>query len=132
MCLVLFLLDFPPFLSSWIALVLSCSIVTSDPKGFNVEFMLIDLTCDSKKCFIHMTNVIASSTPTSLALVELFVLIFCFADIDNTLPCPKVRQAPVWLLQSGCTANDALIFQVRVLLSFPLSLVADEQSLSDN
>ena len=78
-----------------------------------------------------MTNVIVLSTPTSLALVDLLVLIFCFADIDNTLPCPKVGQALVWLLQSGCTANDASMFQVKVPLSFAPSLVADEQSLSD-
>ena len=101
-------------------LVLSYSIVTADPKGFNGEFMIIDLTCDSKKCFIHMTNIIASSTPTISASVEILVLIFYFADIDNTLPCPKVRQAPVWLLQSGYTANDASMFQVNVpLLSAP-------------
>ena len=105
-CLVLLLLDFHPFLSSRIALILSCLIVTLDPKGFNGEFTIIDVTCDSKKCFIHMTNVIVSSTPTSSALVELLVVIFCFVDMDKTLQCPKVRQAPVWLLQSGCTAND--------------------------
>ena len=89
-----------------------------DPKGINEEFTLIDLTCDSKKSFIRMTNVIASSTPMSSASVELLVLIFYFADMDNTLPCPKVRHAPVWLLQSGCTANDASIFQVEVPLLF--------------
>ena len=132
MCLVLLLLDFPPFLSSWIALVLSCSIVTLDPNGFNGEFMIIDLSCDSKKYFAHMTNVIASSTPTSSASVELLVLIFWFVDTDNTLPCPNVRHAPVWLLQSGCTANDASMFQVRVqLLSVPITKV-DKQFLSDN
>ena len=116
-CLVLLLLDFYAFLSSWIALVLSCLIVTSDPKGFNGGFILIDLTCDSNKCFIHMTNVIASSTSISSASAELLVLIFYFADIDNTLPCPNVRHAPVWLLHSGCTANDESMLQVRVLLS---------------
>ena len=68
----------------------------SNLKGFNGEVTLIDLICDSKKCFIHMTNVIKSSTQTSSASVELLVLIFCFADIiDNALPCPKVKQAPV-------------------------------------
>ena len=41
MCLVLLLLDFHPFLSYWMALILSCLIVTLDPKGFNGEFMLI-------------------------------------------------------------------------------------------
>ena len=122
MRLVLLLLDFHPFLSHWITFVLSCSIVTSDPKGVSGEFTLIDLTCDSKKCFIQMTNVIALSTPTSSASVELLVLIFYFLDIDNTLQCPKVRQAPVWLLQSGCTANDASIFQVGVpLLLAPIT-----------
>ena len=118
MCLVLLLLDFNPFLSSWIALVLSCSMITSDPRGFKGEFISTDRTCDSKKCSIHMTKVMASSTPTSSASVELLVLIFCFVDIDSILPCPKVRQAPVWLLQSGWTANDTSIFQV----SLPLSL----------
>ena len=39
-------LDFHPFLSKWIALVLSSLIVTSDPKGFNEEFTSIDLSCD--------------------------------------------------------------------------------------
>ena len=76
-------------------LFLSCSIVTSDPRGFNGEFMSIDLTCDSKKCLIHMTKVIVSSTPTSSVSVEFLVLIFCFVDIDNTRPYPKVRQALV-------------------------------------
>ena len=116
-CLVLLLVDFHQFFSSWIALVLSCLIIASDHKSFNGEFMLIDLTYDSKKCFIHMTHIIASSIPTSSASVELLELIFCFADINNTPSCPNVRHAPVWLLQSGCTANDASMFQVRVPLS---------------
>ena len=73
-CLILLLLNFYSFLSNWVALVLSCSIVTSDLKDFSREFKFIGLTCDSKKCFIHMTNVIASSTPTSSASVELLVL----------------------------------------------------------
>ena len=67
----------------------------SDPRGFNGELISIDRFCDSKKCFIHMTNVIESSIPTSSALAELLMLIFYFADIDNPLPCPKVRQALV-------------------------------------
>ena len=137
MCLVLLLLDFRLFLSSWIALILSCSIVTSDLKGFNEEFTLIDLTCDSKKCFIHMTYVTVSSTPTRSTSVELLVLIFCFDDKDNTLPCLNVRHAPVWLSQSGCNTNNASMFQVRVpKLEFHcclhLSQVADEQFLSGN
>ena len=120
MYLALLLLDCHLFLPSWIALILSCSIVTSDPKGFNREFTLIDLTCDKKNCFIHMTNVITLSTHTSLASVELLASIFCFSDIENTLPCPNVRHTPVWLLQSGCTANDASMFQVRDPLSSTL------------
>ena len=76
MCSVLLLLEFYPFLSNWITLVLSCLIVTLDLKNFNGEFKLIDLTYDSKKCVIHMKNVIAPSTPTSSASVELFILIF--------------------------------------------------------
>ena len=39
------------------------------------------------------------------------------SDIASILLCPKVRNAPVGLLQSRCTANEASIFQV----SFPLS-----------
>ena len=57
-----------------------------------------------------MTKVIASSTPTSSALVELLVLIFCFIDVGNALPYPKVRQTPVQLLQSGFTTNEASLF----------------------
>ena len=68
---------------------------TSDPRDFNELFVFIEHTCDSKKCLIHKTKVIALSTPRSSASVELLVLIFCFADIDNILPCPKVRQALV-------------------------------------
>ena len=122
MWLVLLLLDFRPFLSNWITLILSCLIITSDPKGFNGEFMLIDLSCESKKYFIHTTNVIASSTPSCSVSAELLVLIFYFDDKDNTLPCPNVRHSPVWLLQSGRTTNDASMFQVRVpLLSTPIT-----------
>ena len=69
--------------------------VTSDPRDFKGEFISTDRTCDSKKCLIYMTKVIASSIPTSLASVDLLVLIFCFANIDSIVPCPKVRQAPV-------------------------------------
>ena len=69
--------------------------VTSDPRGFNGEFVSIKCTCDSKKCFIYTTKVIALSTPTSSVSVELLVLIFYFIDIDNILPYPKVRQAPM-------------------------------------
>ena len=58
------LFDYYQFLSNCITLILSYLIVTLDPKGFNRKFTLIYLTCDSKKCFIYMTNVIASSTPT--------------------------------------------------------------------
>ena len=76
MCLVLLLLDFHLFLSSQITLIVSCSIVTSDPRGFNGEFVSINHTCDSKKYFIHMTKVMALSTPKSSASVELLVLIF--------------------------------------------------------
>ena len=54
-----------------------------DPKGFNRELTLIDLTCDSKKCLIHMINIIASSNPISSSLVELFVLMFCFDNKDK-------------------------------------------------
>ena len=116
MCSVLIILGFYLFLSNWITLVLSCLIATLDPKGFNREFKLIDLTCDSKKFFIHMTNSIVSLTLTRSASVELFVLIFCFDNKYNKLPCSNVRHAPVWLLQSGCTANDASMFQVSVSL----------------
>ena len=69
--------------------------VTFDPRGFKGEFIFTDYTCDSKKCFIHLTKVMVLSTPTSSVLVELLVLIYYFADIDSILPCPKVRQAPV-------------------------------------
>ena len=41
--------------------------VTSDPRGFNEVFVSVERLCDSKKYIIHMTKVIASSTPTSLA-----------------------------------------------------------------
>ena len=94
-CLFLLLLDFHPFLSSWFALVLSCSIVTSDSRGFNGGFIFTDCTCNLKKCSIHMTKVIVSSTSTSSASVECLVLIFCFADIDSILPYHKVRHDPV-------------------------------------
>ena len=60
------------------AFVIFYSIVMSDLKGFNEEFILIDLTCDLKNCFIHIANVIVSSTPTSSASAEFFVSIFCF------------------------------------------------------
>ena len=86
MCLVHLFLNFHPFLSNWIPLILSCLIVTSNFKGFNGKFTLIDLTCDSKKCFIHMTNGMASSTATSSASVELLVLNFYFDNKDKTLP----------------------------------------------
>ena len=69
--------------------------VPSDPRGFKGELISTDCTSDSNQCFIHMTKVMASSTLTSSASVEPFVLIFCYADIDAILPCPKVRQAPV-------------------------------------
>ena len=117
-CLVLFLHDFHSFLSSWIALVLSCLIVTLDPKGFNGEFMLLDLICHLKKSFVPLINVIALPTPMSSYPVKHLLLIFYFVDINNTLPFTKIRQAPVWLVQSRRTLNDELVFQVRILLLF--------------
>ena len=80
--------------------MLSCSIVLSNSWGFNGEFISIDLTYDLKKCFSHITKVIASPTPTSPASVEILVLIFCFADIDNKLLYPKGRPAKVFILHS--------------------------------
>ena len=86
--------------------VLSCSIDTLDPSGFNGEFASTDLTCDLKNFSVHITNVIALLIPINLVTVELLVLIYCFADIDNTLQCPTVRRAPVWLLHSRYTTNN--------------------------
>ena len=48
--------------------------------------MLIDLTCDTKKYFINMTNVIVLSTPVSPVSDKLFVFLFCFDDKDNIIP----------------------------------------------
>ena len=90
-----FTAGFPSIFSSWITLILSCSMVTSDPRGFKGKFISTNHNCDSKKCFIHTTKVMGLPTPTSQLSVEHLVLIFCFVDIDSILPCPKIRQAPV-------------------------------------
>ena len=95
MCFILLLLNSLLFLSNWIVPTSSCSIVALYPKGFNGEFMLIDLICDLKKCFVPVTNIIASPTPMSSDLVKHLLLIFYFVDIDNTLPFTKIRQALV-------------------------------------
>ena len=41
-----------------------------------------------------------SSAPTNSDSVELFVLSFCFMDVEITEPYPNVLVPPVWLLQS--------------------------------
>jgi hypothetical protein len=94
MCRVRLVLEAYPFFSNCIVLVLSCSMTTSLPIFFNTESSLIDLICCSTNSCIHSTKYIASSTPTSSASVELFVLIFCFNDIDISAPCPNDRTAP--------------------------------------
>ena len=57
--------------------------------------MLVNLICDLKKCFVPVINVIASPTPMSSDQIKHLLLIFCFADIDNTLSFTKIRQTPV-------------------------------------
>ena len=63
--------------------------------------------CASRKCLVHTTCDISSSTPTNSALVELLVLSFCLVKSEFAAPRPKVNVAPVWLFMSLCTANYA-------------------------
>ena len=51
----------------------------------------------------------------SLVFNEPFSLFLCFDDKDNMLPCTKVH-IPIWLLDSGCTANDTGAYEVRISL----------------
>lgn len=95
MCLVRFVLDRCPFLSKSIALVISCSTITVLPRLFNFEFSGTIRACSCTKYFIQKMKVMASSTPTNSASVELWVVIFCFDDKERILPCPNVQVAPV-------------------------------------
>ena len=95
MCFVRFVLDRFPFLCRSIELVLSCSTITVFPRLFNFEFSGTVRACSRRKYFIHKIKVMASSTPTNSASVELRVVIFCFDDSDRMLPCPNVQVAPV-------------------------------------
>lgn len=95
MCFIMLLLNSLLFFSNWITPTFSCLILASYPKGFNEEFMLVDLICDLKKFFVPVIDVTASPTPMSSDPVKHLLLIFCFVDINNTLPFTKIRQAPV-------------------------------------
>ena len=95
MCFVCFVLDRFPFLCRRIELVLSCSTITVFPRHFNFEFSGTIRACSCRKYFIHKIKVMASSTPTNSASVELRVVIFCFDDKERMLPCPSVQVAPV-------------------------------------
>lgn len=46
-------------------------------------------------------------TPTSLASMELLVLMCCFFDSHSSPPILKEITLPVWLRMSRCTAKDA-------------------------
>ena len=74
--------------------------------------------CISRKCRTHDTMYCASFTATTSPSVELRVLIFCFEDMDIGQLFPIVIVAPVWLLMLGCTAKDASIHQLIILVSF--------------
>ena len=60
----------------------------------------------------------AWSAPTSLDSVELLVLIWCLFEKLMAAPLPSDIIAPVWPLQSLCTAWDASIHHLtHVILS---------------
>ena len=70
----------------------------------------------SRKWRIYNWRYIASFTPTTLASVELRVLIFCFNEIDMGHLFPICMVAVVWLCIFECTTNDASIYQLTVLV----------------
>src|SRR6056300_1167749 len=78
-------------------------------------FFSIGYPCASINSFVHKICVTASSTPMSSASVELRLFSFCFFVRTCIPPSPIVITAPVWLLKSGCTANDASTYHLMVL-----------------
>ena len=97
MCLVLLLLNCLLFFSSMIALRLS----------WYMTLLWIIHPWYFRNYWVNITWVSTSSTPTSLASVELLVFSFCLLDCTYAPPVPMVMKPPVWLLISLCTAKDA-------------------------
>jgi hypothetical protein len=110
MCHVLRPLEALPFFANRMALWLSWKTALSHTLN----------TCASRKLQVQMTSGIPSSTPTSSASVELLVLRHCFQDIEYTDLFLSDIVPPVWLLMSGCTANDASIHH---LMAIPSSIL---------
>ncbi len=65
----------------------------------------------------------ASSTAMISLSVEFFPFIFCFWEIVIAIPLPNDIPAPVWLLQSSCTACDASTHQLTTGASSAVSLI---------
>ena len=101
--LVIYLL---PFASRQMLLVLSCC----KTNGCAPSFLIIDVAGS----FTHIIKFIASSKPIISATIELVELTFCLFESENTAALPNVSIAPVWLLMSLCTANEASILQRSV------------------
>ena len=118
---VCFVLDFLPFTSRQMLLVLSCW----NTNGCAPNFLMIELvgmvsTCCLIDNFTHMTKFIASFIPIILTTIKLVEFTFCLFDRENIAPFPNVNIALVWLCMLLCRANEASILHNNVPDSFHL------------
>ena len=65
---------------------------------------------------VHNTMGIRSSIPTSSDSVEVWVLSFCFEDVEYRCPFPRLMVPPVCTQHSSCTLYDAYIHHFMIMV----------------
>ena len=64
---------------------------------------------------IILPNLLSDATNSDS--VELLALTFCLVELLIIAPFPSVNTIPVWLFMSGCTANAASTYHVKICVS---------------
>ena len=107
MCFVCLLNDNMPLFSKSIALLLSCNTVDG-PRLY---------PCSDRKFWVQIICPSTSFIPISSDSVELHVLIFCFNNVLNVLPLPRVTVPLVCPRMFGWTAYNTSTHHLIVLNS---------------
>ena len=106
----------------------------------NISHTLHPCACKNRQ--LHRIIIMSSSMLTNSALVLLGMLSFCFRDIKCMAPEPYDITAPMWLLKSRWTANDASTYhlttcrlsagKVKLSLQVPLQSQRSYMSLDQS
>ena len=79
-------------------------------------------SCSRRMCLVHNICGIMLSTNITSVSADIFVFIHCLWELQCTTPFTRVVTAAIWILVSGCTANESLAHHWVALRDSALSI----------